>query len=322
MEVDYLQLALDEAWKYQFLTYPNPAVGATLVVNNKIFVSAHKKAGEPHAEVNVIWEAYRSFFKTPKIKDSKEIHKYLYKNHNNFFTDAVLYVTLEPCNHYGKTPPCSLLIKNLKFKKVIIGTRDPIKSHTGGIDMLKNEMEVKVLDDKRCKELIEPFVKWQNRFLFFKFAFSLNGVYKGGYITKKSTLEWVHRLRDKVELIVIGGETVRVDRPRLDSRFVNGKAPDVLIYSNHCDFDRSIPLFEVKNRKVYIENNLDVLNRYKFVMFEGGEKLYNHFKKIIDWKLFMLNPEKIINIDNFKFSEEYSVLKTINYHNDIFLFGR
>ena len=88
MEVDYLQLALDEAWKYQFLTYPNPAVGATLVVNNKIFVSAHKKAGEPHAEVNVIWEAYRSFFKTPKIKDSKEIHKYLYKNHNNFFTSC------------------------------------------------------------------------------------------------------------------------------------------------------------------------------------------------------------------------------------------
>ena len=112
MEIDYLQLAIDEAWKYQFLTYPNPAVGAVLIVKNKVFISAHKKAGLPHAEVNVIYEAYKHFFKAPDLTTSNDIHNFLYQNHNNFFNDAILYVTLEPCNHYGKTPPCSLLIKN------------------------------------------------------------------------------------------------------------------------------------------------------------------------------------------------------------------
>jgi len=322
MEIDYLQLAINEAWKYQFLTYPNPAVGATLIIKNKIFVNAHKKAGEPHAEVNVLWEAFRVFHKTPNLTTSNEIHEYLYKNHNNFFNEAILFITLEPCNHFGKTPPCSLLIEKIKPKKVIIGYPDPISYHSGGYERLKNTgIDVTLLKDKRCFDLIEPFIKWQKRFIFFKFAFSLNGVYQGGYITKKTSLEWVHKVRDKIDLIVIGGETIRTDRPTLDTRFIkNGKNPDILIYSKKRNFDKNIPLFNVTNRKVYISDNLDIVSNYKFIMIEGGENLYKHLENIVDWKVFIVNQEKIIKDSNFKFETKLKTIKRVELEDTLFFY--
>jgi len=321
MEIDYLKLAIDEAWKYQLLTYPNPAVGCVVIVKNRVFVEAHKKAGEAHAEVNALWSAYSAFFETPNLKTSKEIHEYLYQNHNNFFNDAILYVTLEPCNHTGKTPACSKLIEIIKPKKVVIGWLDPIKSHSGGVERLRNAgIEVEILNDKRCYNLIEPFIKWTNdKFIFFKFATSLNGAYTGGYITKKESLKWVHKVRDNLDLIVIGGETIRKDRPTLDSRLINGKAPDVLIYSRDKKFDKTIPLFKVKNRKVYISDNLDIIKNYNFIMVEGGEN--QKLKDYVNWKLFIVNINKILNRDNYKFEDELEVIYT-QKREDLFIWSR
>ncbi|NPA11755.1 MAG: bifunctional diaminohydroxyphosphoribosylaminopyrimidine deaminase/5-amino-6-(5-phosphoribosylamino)uracil reductase RibD, partial [Epsilonproteobacteria bacterium] len=286
-----LDLAINEAWKYQFLTYPNPAVGAGVIVSNSLFVSAHKKAGEPHAEVNALWEAFRAFHNAPNLTTSHEIHEYLIKHHNGFFNEANVYVTLEPCSHIGKTPSCANLLSILKPKSVIIGWLDPIAEHSGGVGMLKNAgIDVKVLNDKRCFDLIEPFVKWQKRFVFFKLAQSLNGAITGGYISSETSLNWVHKVRDKIDLLVIGGNTVRIDRPTLDSRRINGKAPDVLIYSKTKNFNKTIPLFSVEGRDVFIEDNLERLNDYKFIMIEGGEKLYNELKDMVDWKVFILTP--------------------------------
>jgi len=324
MEVDYLQLAIEKAWEYQFLTYPNPAVGAVLIVNNRVFVSAHKKVGEPHAEVNVIWEAFSFFHNTPQLEKSEEIHNYLYKHHNNFFKNATIYVTLEPCNHFGKTPPCSLLLSKLQISKVVIGIKDPIKEHSGGVDRLRESgIEVELLNDKRCLDLIEPFVKWQkDRFIFFKFAFSLNGVYKGGYITKKESLEWVHKVRDRLDLIVIGGETVRSDRPTLDCRFIGSENnPDVLIYSKQKQFDNSIPLFTIPNRKVFITDDLSILSNYNFIMIEGGEKLYQEVKEIVDWKLFIVNVDRVIDRDNFQFDENLENIYLMQ-RKDLFIFSK
>ena len=320
MEIDYLQLAINEAWKYQFLTYPNPAVGAVVIVKNKIFVNAHKKAGEPHAEVNVLWDAFRAFHNTPNLTTSKEIHEYLYQNHNNFFKDAILYVTLEPCNHYGKTPACASLIEILKPKKVVIGYKDPIKEHSGGIERLKNKMEVVVLNDKRCFDLIEPFIKWQKRFIFFKLAQTLNGVISGGYISSEDSLTWVHKIRNNLDLLVIGGNTVRIDRPTLDSRRVKGKNPDILIYSKQKNFDKNIPLFNIQNRKVFIEDNLEKLQNYNFIMIEGGEKLYNELKDLVDWKVFIVSP-KFSSIENFKSDDKLEILH-IEKNDDFIIWSR
>ena len=318
-----LDLAINEAWKYQFLTYPNPAVGASLIVNNKLFVSAHNKAGEAHAEVNVLWEAFRAFHKTPNLKTSSEIHEYLIKNHNNFFNDALMAVTLEPCSHIGKTPSCANLLSIIKPKKVSIGWLDPISSHSGGVEILKNAgIDVEVLNDKRCFDLIEPFIKWnKDRFIFFKLASSLNGVYTGGYITKESSLKWVHKVRNNLDLIVIGGNTVRIDRPTLDARKVNGKAPNILIYSKNKDFDKTIPLFNVENRKVMISDNLDIIKNYNFIMIEGGENLYNELKEVVDWKLFMINISKMINKNNFKSDDNIEILH-IEKRDDLVIWGK
>jgi diaminohydroxyphosphoribosylaminopyrimidine deaminase/5-amino-6-(5-phosphoribosylamino)uracil reductase len=246
----------------------------------------------------------------------------LIKNHNNFFKSAEIYVTLEPCSHIGKTPSCANLLSILKPKKITIGWLDPIKAHSGGVEILKNAgIEVEIVNDKKCFDLIEPFIKWnKDKFIFFKLAQSLNGVITGGYISSESSLNWVHQIRDKIDLLVIGGNTVRIDRPTLDSRRVNGKAPDVLIYSKRNDFDKTIPLFNVKNRKVFIEDNLEKINEYNFIMVEGGENLYNKFKNLVDWKVFVISPKMFLR-NNFKVDDKIEIMH-IDKRDDLIVWGR
>ncbi len=292
-----LRQAVDEAWKYQGLTYPNPAVGATISTKEGFLIAlgVHKQAGSPHAEVEAIKEAYIKLTNDKDIKKltkSAEIHEYLIKNHNGIFFDKTLHVSLEPCNHFGKTPPCSLLIKELGFKRVVIGTKDTDKKASGGYEYLKaNGIETILLEDIASKELIEPFVKWRKkRFVFFKLAMSLNGVIAGGKISSKDSFEFTHKLRDKIDLLVIGGDTVRVDRPTLDCRFIKGEAPDILIYSKRDDFDRTIPLFNVSDRRVYIADSFEILKEYNFIMVEGGEGMLKATKGLIDNYLFIKAP--------------------------------
>ena len=294
----FMNLALQEAWKYQGLTYPNPAVGAVIVdKNGKILsISAHKKQGTPHAELNAAKEAYLVLTNDKTLKNltnPSQIHTYLLKNHNNIFKNCKIYVTLEPCNHFGSTPPCSLLLSTLDFGEVIIGSTEENPEAIGGIDRLKqNGIKVQqgVLK-KECDLLIYPFKKWKkDKFIFFKIAINLNGTYDTGTISSKSSREYVHKLRDKTDLLIIGGNTVRTDRPILDSRLVDGKAPDVLIYSKQKQFDKTIPLFNVKNRKVFISDNFETIKNYNFIMIEGGNNMLEATKKITNWYLFFIAP--------------------------------
>jgi diaminohydroxyphosphoribosylaminopyrimidine deaminase/5-amino-6-(5-phosphoribosylamino)uracil reductase len=289
----YLNLAIDEAWKYQGLTYPNPSVGAVIVKQDKIIaIQAHKKAGEPHAEVLACKEAYYNITKNSDIlalNSSKAIHEFLYTYHDDLFSGCTIYTTLEPCNHIGKTPPCSLLLKNLKFKKVVIGSKDTNEIAKDGAKSLNNVEFVKM---DRCDELLLPFKKWsESRFVFFKWAWSKNHVIDGGYISCDESLDMVHSLRDRCDLLVIGGNSVRVDRPTLDSKRVGGKAPDVLIYSKQKEFDQDIPLFGVANRKVMISDSLNILDRYNFILIEGVGKMFELTQDIVDYYLIFTSPD-------------------------------
>lgn len=296
----FMQLALEKAWAYQGLTYPNPPVGAVITNNENDFIAygVHKEAGFAHAEVNAIKQAYYKLTNDTKIieiKDSKKIHNYICANHNGLFKDKYIYVTLEPCNHFGKTPPCSELIKELGFQKVFIGTLDINKEASGGFEYLKENglhVEVGILEHK-CKELLEPFSIWQKKpFVFFKLAQSSNGVITGGTITCKDSRRHVHALRDKTDLLVIGGNTVRIDKPTLDARMVAGYAPDILIYSKSKDFDRDIPLFNIPNRKVFIEDNFEKIKDYRFVMIEGGKGMLEACKDYVQNYLIYKSPLK------------------------------
>ncbi len=289
----YLNLALNEAWKYQGLTYPNPAVGCAIVSKNGelLALQAHTKAGNSHAELSATKQALKKLNPTLKFpKNPNKLHQYILNNHDNFLKDCTYFVTLEPCSHEGKTPSCAKLLKHIKPAKVVIGYKDRHKAAKGGAKILK-QANIKV---KWCKgdirkksfELIEPFLSWQKgNFSFFKLALSKNGVISGGIISNKKSRKLVHKLRDKCDCLAIGGNTIRIDKPILDARYCKGKAPDVMILSRKKKFNRNIALFKVKDRKILITDNPNDLLSPKFCMIEGGEGMLNALPKKIKYFL-------------------------------------
>ncbi|QOG12633.1 bifunctional diaminohydroxyphosphoribosylaminopyrimidine deaminase/5-amino-6-(5-phosphoribosylamino)uracil reductase RibD [Arcobacter sp. FWKO B] len=322
----YMSLAIQEAWNYQLLTYPNPAVGSVVVDNGQILsIQAHKEANTPHAEVLALKEAYLK--KNPKSKlaqitDSFEIHKFLKENHNGYFSNCDIYVTLEPCNHIGRTPACSDLLVAIKPKRVIISVVDPNINASGGIKKLQdNSIQVDIgVCKSKGEDLLYPFFKYlEGKFIFFKLATRANGSIDGGYITSKESLEYVHKIRTKIDLLAIGGNTVRCDRPTLDCRFVDkSKSPNIMIYSRNNNFDKNIPLFNVKNRKVYISNKFDF--NENFIMVEGGYNLLNLLYDKIDMLLLFISPNmKSLNNDEIR-DMKYEILHSQRVGSDQLIF--
>lgn len=294
----YMHQAIQKAWTYQLLTFPNPAVGCCAVDDTLglLSVEAHAKAGEAHAEVLALKEAYKVLCSDDTIdtlNTSSAIHDYLSTHHNGCFHSVSLYVTLEPCTHSGKTPACATLIQTLGIKRLYVGAKDPNDLAAGGIALLRNS-GVEVIENictTEALQLLEPFRKWQHEhFIFFKWAQRLDGSVEGGTVSSELSRKLVHAMRNRCDLLVIGGRTVREDRPRLDARLVNGKAPDVLIYSRQLAFDTSIPLFNIKNRKVMIERSLDRVKDYKLIMIEGGPALFKELKSRVDMFVCFIAP--------------------------------
>ena len=323
----YMNLAIKEAWKYQGLTYPNPAVGCCIVseTGDILAVEAHKKSGLPHAEVEALKSAYFKLTNDTNIQEitsSADIHDYLKQNHNNIFGGCSVYTTLEPCSHVGKTPSCADLLSAMNVKKVYVGALDSNPDAAHGNKKLKSaniEVESCILEEESY-ELLYPFEAWnRDNFVFFKWAQRLNGTYDDGIITSKNSRKNVHDMRDKCDLLVIGGESVRVDRPTLDARLVDGKSPDILIYSKTKEFDKSIPLFGVKNRKVMISDSLDEIKNYKNVMIEGGSNMFEATKEIVDRYLCYIAP-KIGGSKVFSAKmEEFKILNILQEDEDIIL---
>ena len=302
MDELYMQLALDAAWHNQLLTYPNPSVGAVLLHEGRFLcVVAHKKAGDSHAEVLALLDGYEALSnqKVDFDKNNSHLaHQFLLSLPQGFFGKCDMYVTLEPCNHDGKTPSCASLLAKLKLKSITIATLDPIKSHSGGakrIEDVGTALYAGLLESK-AKELLEPFVIWQKRaFVLFKLAQTTNGKITGGTISSLVSRTHSHKLRARVSKLVIGGSTVRIDRPTLDCRLSGDMPPDVFIYTKG-DVDQSIPLFDIKDRDVAFGDKLDFLSKPSFILIEGGEGMLEAFKEKIDWLLVYQSP----NIDNEK----------------------
>ncbi|WP_295418368.1 bifunctional diaminohydroxyphosphoribosylaminopyrimidine deaminase/5-amino-6-(5-phosphoribosylamino)uracil reductase RibD [Sulfurovum sp.] len=321
----YMQLAIDKAWQFQGLTYPNPAVGAVVTLGgNLLAIEAHQKAGTSHAEVLALLSAYEELSDN-KIDfdrfDAQKAHTFLLSLPENFFSQCCIYVTLEPCSHQGKTPSCASLLQTLDLAKVCIGTKDIIAGHNAGADKLKNVL-LGVLEEQ-CKKLLEPFMIWQKRaFVLFKLAQTTNGRIGGGYLSSQSSLKHVHQLREVCDTLLIGGNTVRVDRPTLDCRFTQSKAPDVMIYSNKDDFDRDIPLFHVPQREVKVSDNLDFLVHPSFVMVEGGEGMLQALKDNVDWMLIYQTPKLSTNNLTYNTTMKLEFLHTEKKDVDLMIWSR
>ncbi len=294
----YMQQAIKKAWQYQLRTYPNPAVGALVLCHGEVVaLEAHQKAGTSHAEVLALVSAYE---KISNIEvdfdrfDAHKAHSFLYSLPKGFFSKCTIFVTLEPCSHIGKTPSCASLLAHIRPQKVVIATLDSIEGHGGGVDRLEEqgiEVESGVCQEEAL-ELLEPFLIWQKRaFVLFKIAQTSNGKIGGGYLSSKESLTHVHQLRAVCSRMIIGGNTVRVDRPTLDCRFIGGVAPDITIYSREDNFDRDISLFAIRDRDVKITDSLEEFDRPSFIFVEGGEGMINVLRDRVDWLLQYQTPK-------------------------------
>ena len=322
-----MSLALQEAWKYQGLTYPNPAVGCCIVgeYGEILALNAHHKAGEPHAEVLALRDAYFKITNDSTIlqfESSQDIHLFLLKNSNDIFATSTVYTTLEPCSHIGKTPSCASLLKELKVKKVVVGANDFNEQASCGNEILQKsgaEVQTKVLAEE-SNVLLYPFKRFlHDNFIFFKWAQRLNGTVDNGHVSSLESRTHVHALRNVCDLLVIGGNSVRVDRPTLDARLVDGKAPDILIVSRSNDFDKTIPLFNVKGRQVYIENNFKRLKDYKNIMIEGTATMYSLTKDIVDYYLCYIAPTFGGTIAFKNVEDRFEILNSSKENQDIIM---
>jgi diaminohydroxyphosphoribosylaminopyrimidine deaminase / 5-amino-6-(5-phosphoribosylamino)uracil reductase len=207
----FMRAALNEAKKGLGRTSPNPAVGAVLVVDNRIVAKGHHRgAGRDHAEV----ECLRDFGAPVPA-------------------GATLYVTLEPCSTEGRTAPCTDAIFKAGVRNVVVGAIDVNPRHSGeGIVHLRNagvEVREGVLADD-CAQINEAFNKWivtGRPFVIAKCGMSLDGrltrpADESRWITERSARGHAHQLRARVDAILVGAETVRVDNPRLTARGVRG----------------------------------------------------------------------------------------------------
>ena len=206
---EYMRAALDEAKKALGRTSPNPAVGAVLVIDNKIVSKGHhREAGRAHAEIECLCD-----FGAPV-----PVH-------------ATLYVTLEPCSTAGRTAPCTDAIIKAGLKNIVIGATDPNPRHSGrGIIELRNA-GVQVRDGilaKECWRLNEAFNKWivtGRPFVIAKCGMSLDGRLtrspnESQWITGRDARRDARQLRASVDAVLVGAETVRADNPHLTVRDV------------------------------------------------------------------------------------------------------
>jgi len=212
---EFMREAMRLARKGLGRTSPNPAVGAVIVRKEEIIASGfHRKAGAPHAEV----EALRRLQGRARPSDT-------------------LYVTLEPCNHYGRTPPCTRAILEKGVRKIVVGMRDPNpRVKGGGCEYLARqgvEVVTGVLEEE-CRRLNEWFVTYVTKgrpFVIAKTAMTLDGwtatcTGHGRWVTNERSRAWVHRLRNQVDGILVGLGTVTADDPLLTTRLRKGKGRD------------------------------------------------------------------------------------------------
>ena len=277
-------------------TYPNPLVGSVIVHDGKIIGEGwHKKAGEPHAEVNAV----------NSVKDK------------SLLKDATIYVSLEPCSHFGKTPPCCDLIIANKIPNVVIGTVDPFAKVAGnGVKKLienGKKVTIGILEDE-CNELNKRFFTFHQKnrpYIILKWAETADGFIAPlkkeekapVWITNPYSRQLVHKWRTEEQAILVGTNTVLDDNPKLDARDFKGNNPIRVVWDKSNKItekfhvkNQIIPSFfvtEIKNltekENIYYKNTifdallakktLDILfkKNIQSVIVEGGSQTLQSF---------------------------------------------
>lgn len=268
----YMRRCLDLAKMAYPLCRPNPLVGALVVHENKVISEGHTQAyGQSHAEVMAICGL------------SDEILR-----------ESTLYVSLEPCAHHGKTPPCADLILEKSIAQVVIACRDPFEAVNGrgverlraaGVDVVEGVLEEEAQD---LNKRFFTFHQKKRPYVVLKWAESKDGfideIRSEGPAKKISgelTDQLVHRWRSQEQAILIGGRTARSDSPRLDVRLIEGPDPERFVWAS-SDLPEENKLSESGYSRIQSNTVEDVLSQLyargvQSVLVEGGAEVHHQF---------------------------------------------
>lgn len=271
----YIKRCIELAQKALGKIYPNPMVGSVIVHNGRIIGEGyHHKAGQPHAEINA-------------INSVKEEDQHLMK-------EATIYVSLEPCAHYGKTPPCAVRLKEIGFKKVVIGCSDSHDKVNGkGVEILKSHSHIEIVQNvlqEECRHLNKRFLTYHEKkrpYIILKWAESADGFLDKDFqptpISNLLASQYVHQMRAHEHAILVGTHTALNDNPSLTVRHVSGENPiRVLI-----DFDLKVPHdFKIYNQeaKTLVFNSIknEVQQHIEFIKIDKNNLLNELMNKLYE----------------------------------------
>lgn len=264
-----MKMALDLAAKGRGFTSPNPMVGAVIVKGDRVVGKGyHQAAGKAHAEVNAIDDAGVSA------------------------DGATLYVTLEPCNHFGRTPPCTEKILDAGIRRVVVAVKDPNPDVAGGgIDYLTNRglaVSTGICEDeaRRLNEVFIKYTKTKRPFSILKCAATLDGrlatrTGDSKWVTGEASRNFVHQLRHAVDAIMVGIDTVIKDDPSLTTRLENGlankgKDPVRVVLDTHLRIPETAKLLQLESDSDTLIITGPFVSKDKQARIEGkGAKIIN-----------------------------------------------
>lgn len=307
----YIRRCIELAQKALGKTYPNPMVGSVIVHNGKIIGEGyHQKAGEPHAEINAI-----------NSVENKDLLK-----------ESTIYVSLEPCAHYGKTPPCALKIVETGFKKVVIGAMDSHDKVNGKGKKIIQDAGIEVVSgvlEEECLALNKRFFTYHEKnrpYIILKWAESadrfMDKDFQPTQISNSLTKQFVHQLRSDEHSILIGTMTALRDNPSLTTREVKGRNPirilididlkvpqdyhifnnesETLVFNSLRDDESGNVKFIKTSRENFIENLLKKLHERQIqsVIIEGGSLVLQQFIDADLWDESIIIKNKNLLIEN------------------------
>jgi diaminohydroxyphosphoribosylaminopyrimidine deaminase/5-amino-6-(5-phosphoribosylamino)uracil reductase len=282
-----MQRCLDLAGLGMGKVSPNPMVGAVIVHNDIIIGEGyHQQYGQAHAEVNAINEVLAKF-----------------ANAENLLKEATLYVSLEPCAHYGKTPPCADLIIKHRIPNVVVGCRDPFDQVDGkGIEKLQAaglKVEVGVLEEE-CKWLNRRFftrVQKQRPYVILKWAQTTDGFFAPDnnsqlWITGPESRKLVHQWRGEEDAILAGKNTVAIDNPQLNVRYGHGQSPKRVIIDRRLELNTDSHVFDQSvETLIFNEVKTDIDGKNKYIALEDFDR---YVPQYILYQLYLQDIQSVI----------------------------
>lgn len=289
-EEQYIKRCLELAALGAGTVSPNPMVGAVIVYDGKIIGEGYTSPfGGPHAEVNAVQNAL------DLLGESEA---------NALFKQSTIYVSLEPCAHFGKTPPCADMLVSYQFKKVVIGCQDSFAKVNGlGVQKLKDagiEVVLGVLE-KECQFLNRRFftrISQYRPYVILKWAETPNGFFAPDddtqrWISNVASKQLVHKWRSEEDAILVGTRTALVDDPSLTNRLWSGKSPKRVLIDKHLDVPTDSKLFISKESDLIIFNAVktDWNGHLKYIELENFD-LY--LPQNILYQLYLMDVQSII----------------------------